>query len=108
MEAPSTAAPAVTLRSAISSSRRKLVMSRPRKTYQHPGSHMHGWPVTRRLDSFSYLLLEIMCPHGIGHPMPESVEHLNNIGPKSVRGTWGVHGCDGCCLGRNETINAHD
>ena len=84
------------------------MMSRPRKTYQHPGSPMHGWPVTRRMDAFAFPLLEIECPHGVGHPMPESVQHLDDIGPKGARGSWGVHGCDGCCLVKGDTINAYE
>ena len=79
-------------------------MSRPRKTYQHPGSPLHGGLLLRRETG----LIEAVCRHSIGHPIPESVEHMDKVGPKSARGSWGAHGCDGCCLGRNETINAHD
>lgn len=57
-------------------------------TYDHTGSPMHGWPLTRRETG----LLEAVCPDGIGHPIPESVSHMGNE-------VWGVHGCDGCCAG---------
>lgn len=43
------------------------------------------------------LLMERVCPHGIGHADPDSVAWLNSVeGPNH----WGVHGCDGCCTGR--------
>lgn len=66
-----------------------------KKTYDRPDSPMHGWPVQRRMDPWAFPLLEVICPHGVGHPMPESVETLERTGK---RGHWGVHGCDGCCL----------
>ena len=44
------------------------------------------WPLIRREDGCR---VEIMCPHGIGHPV------------KSLSRNWKdwmeVHGCDGCC-----------
>ena len=42
------------------------------------------------------LLMERVCPHGIGHADPDSVRWLESIEPSA----WGVHGCDGCCVGR--------
>ena len=71
--------------------------------YNNPMSHMHGWTVQRRMDMWSYPLLEIFCPHGIGHPMPESVHMLNKIEPKAKR-DWSAHGCDGCCLARKDAV----
>lgn len=71
-----------------------LIMKKT-KTYDRPGSPMHGWPLTRRMDPWAFPLLEAICPHGIGHPIPESVEMLEKSGN---RGHWGVHGCDGCCF----------
>lgn len=62
--------------------------------YDNPASHMHGWPVQRRLDQFAYPLIEIFCKHGVGHPMPESVEWCELQRPG---GKWDVHGCDECC-----------
>ena len=38
-------------------------------------------------------LMERICPHGIGHPDPDSLAYFNSVGLESMR----VHGCDGCC-----------
>ena len=38
-------------------------------------------------------LMERTCPHGIGHPDPDSVAYLETVGIEGA----GVHGCDGCC-----------
>lgn len=48
------------------------------------------WPQLMR-ETF---LIERMCPHGIGHPDPDSVDFFERTG----RDGWGVHGCDGCCM----------
>lgn len=45
--------------------------------------HMRSWPQHWRSDRY---LMERICPHGIGHPDPDSPP-----------GTDTVHGCDGCC-----------
>lgn len=47
-------------------------------------------------------LVEAICPHGVGHPMVESVRLLDQNGPPGSRGTWGIHGCDGCCAALRE------
>jgi len=62
--------------------------------YDNEKSHMHGWPVQRRMDEWAYPLIEIFCKHGCGHPMPESVEWCELQKPG---GQWSSHGCDGCC-----------
>src|SRR3990167_6642700 len=73
------------------------------RAYDHPGSPMDGWPLERRVDAFAAGLLEAFCPHGIGHPIPESIAWLDRHGPFGSRNTWGFHGCDGCCAGaKNE------
>lgn len=42
-------------------------------------------------------LIEHICEHGVGHPNAGSMARLDDIyGPGSA-GTWGIHGCDGCC-----------
>jgi hypothetical protein len=69
------------------------------KTYDHPGTPMHGWPLIRR----ETYLLEAFCPHGVGHPIPESISHMDTCRSEGA-GTWGIHGCDGCCAG----TEAHD
>ncbi len=45
------------------------------------------WPTNLRETG----LMEILCPHGIGHPS----KPLTN--PKWWHDHFGVHGCDGCC-----------
>lgn len=39
-------------------------------------------------------LIEDTCPHGVGHPNPDSAAFLNW---RDSTDTWGTHGCDGCC-----------
>jgi len=51
--------------------------------------HMREWPLELRAST----LMERICPHGIGHPDPDSLAYFNRIGEDD----FGVHGCDGCC-----------
>lgn len=53
--------------------------------------HMVNWPKVIRSSS----LIERVCKHGVGHPDPDSAAFLNW---KTNQNTWGVHGCDGCCI----------
>ena len=54
---------------------------------------INEWSVSRRETG----LIEHICKHGIGHPNVGSMARLDYLyGPGSA-GTWGVHGCDGCC-----------
>lgn len=53
--------------------------------------HMRSWPLFIRTDKFT--LAERVCKHGVGHPDPDSVRHLDPAGCLLL----GVHGCDGCC-----------
>jgi hypothetical protein len=62
------------------------------ETYTELGFHLH-----ERLDSYAFGLVEATCEHGIGHPIPESVQERDINGPSGSKGYWGVHGCDGCC-----------
>ncbi len=56
----------------------------------NPSAHgMVDWPKVVRETG----LIERTCPHGIGHPDPDSVAYFDHIG----REGFGVHGCDGCC-----------
>jgi hypothetical protein len=55
--------------------------------------HMRTWPLLWRDDRG---IFERVCPHRVGHPDPDQTEYLR------VRGSSGVHGCDGCCT-RKET-----
>lgn len=47
-------------------------------------THMKQWPTHWRSDWGGFM--EVICPHGIGHPAPEETRS----------GGYG-HGCDGCC-----------
>lgn len=55
--------------------------------------HMTGWRKVIRESN----LVERMCPHGVGHPDPDSIAYMDDHGGEDNRGSWGVHGCDGCC-----------
>lgn len=49
--------------------------------------HMRGWPQHWRSDRG---IMERICPHGVGHPDPDSPWHNKDS-------RW-IHGCDGCCI----------
>lgn len=53
--------------------------------------HMRDWPVNFRVDKCG--LMERHCPHGIGHPDPDSIHFYSRHDMDYL----GVHGCDGCC-----------
>lgn len=38
-------------------------------------------------------LMERTCPHGIGHPDPDSLPFFTERGIEGMD----IHGCDGCC-----------
>ena len=60
--------------------------------FHKPSNHkMSSWPINVRYDRGG--LTERICGHGIGHPDPDSLDWMNNVG----RIDDGVHGCDGCC-----------
>lgn len=52
--------------------------------HRRKDTHMKGWPTHWRSDWGGFM--EVICPHGIGHPAPEELRP----------GGFG-HGCDGCC-----------
>lgn len=57
--------------------------------------HMNTWPVNIRLDR-RYALAERICPHGVGHPDPDSLAYIEmEVGPSAA--VDAIHGCDGCC-----------
>lgn len=61
--------------------------------------HMRDWPLNWRGDR---QLMERICPHGVGHPDPDSLAfHVRN-----GRKWQGNHGCDGCCAKPRETEQA--
>lgn len=62
--------------------------------FHNPSDHaMREYPVVVRLDKGA--LVERTCPHGVGHPDPDSMSYLV---ARDKKNEWlGVHGCDGCC-----------
>lgn len=61
--------------------------------FHNPSDHkMKDWPKVLRLD-WGPPFVERQCPHGIGHPDPDSLAYLKSQGHESMD----VHGCDGCC-----------
>lgn len=63
--------------------------------------HMWQWPMHIRTSG----IMERTCPHGIGHPDPDSLAYWDRIhdarsvemGIDRHRGGLGAHSCDGCC-----------
>ena len=53
--------------------------------------HMKDWPMTIRDDRG--MMTERICPHGVGHPDPDSMAWMKRTGSEDT----GIHGCDGCC-----------
>jgi hypothetical protein len=53
--------------------------------------HMRNWPLVWRDDRG---IFERTCPHGIGHPDPDSLRRAVEYDEDTYAG---VHGCDGCC-----------
>jgi hypothetical protein len=53
-----------------------------------------GFKLVKRMDAYARGLIEAICEHGVGHPIPESEAHMKRI---TKQDTWGIHGCDGCC-----------
>lgn len=49
-------------------------------------------------------ILERICEHGIGHPDFDSATYLTKIG----NGYENVHGCDGCCVHEDSTVQVCD
>ena len=62
--------------------------------------HMRHWPVLLRPDRG--FMAERLCPHGIGHPDPDSGTWMAVHDP--VQWADGVHGCDGCCMPPGERL----
>lgn len=42
------------------------------------------------------IVLERLCPHGIAHPDPDSVQLADILDPAG-EGEHQIHPCDGCC-----------
>ena len=58
--------------------------------------HMKDWPTHWRGDR---MLMERLCPHGVGHPDPDHLAGLDYISglPPGAASEHSIHGCDGCC-----------
>jgi hypothetical protein len=57
---------------------------------------MSDWPMFTRASR----LIERVCPHGVGHPDPDSLGYFERVlSVDRVRFLrLGDHGCDGCCI----------
>lgn len=56
--------------------------------------HMKDWKLIFRESG----MLERICPHGIGHPDPDTMSFVKRRLGKEISEYEGVHGCDGCCV----------
>lgn len=86
--------------------------------------HMNTWPIVYRMDRAVqmpstriesanggaevmgpvFVLAERTCPHGIGHPDPDSIAFARRRGGDEFAGVESVHGCDGCCRDPHKPI----
>ena len=63
--------------------------------FHSPSDHsMVDWSLHLRAD-LPVPLMERICPHGVGHPDPDSLAFLAARFDEGA--AYGVHGCDGCC-----------
>lgn len=70
--------------------------------FHNPSDHsMIDWPTLIRFDRHN--LVERICPHGVGHPDPDSQAFWDRVRPQFAAG---IHGCDGCCA-RARSIDLH-
>lgn len=56
--------------------------------------HMRNFPQHFRMDR---LLMERICPHGVGHPDPDHLTYIRERYGEKFAAVESVHGCDGCC-----------
>lgn len=68
----------------------------------NPSHHMRNWPIVIRMD-YGWPMVERTCPHGIGHPDPDSLDWYAGVVGEEVVGL-GTHGCDGCCQWVEDTV----
>jgi len=83
-------------------------------SFHNPSNHgMETWDINIRETT----LTERLCPHGIGHPDPDSVPWMHEIfcamypldeDEKHELNDchWWIHGCDGCCSNARNVSNA--
>lgn len=61
----------------------------------NPSDHpMKDFPTHWRDDR---MLMERICPHGVGHPDPDHLAGILTFLPTDTVHAEMVHGCDGCC-----------
>ena len=65
--------------------------------FHAPSDHaLRDAPLNIRFDR--YALVERLCPHGVGHPDPDSLAYYRTEWHELYeRQAMAVHGCDGCC-----------
>jgi hypothetical protein len=63
----------------------------------NPSPHyMVNWPLHWRDDK---RIFERMCPHGVGHPDPDTLSYVELKRGEEETYYKSIHGCDGCCKG---------
>lgn len=68
-----------------------LCEGRPCPIHNPTNHSMRDLPTHFRDDR---VLMERICPHGIGHPDPDDLWYKENVLKLTHEG---IHGCDGCC-----------
>lgn len=68
----------------------RLCEGRPCALHHRTDHSMRHFPQHFRTDNG---LIERVCPHGVGHPDPDSIPFFAERGVKGME----KHGCDGCC-----------
>lgn len=74
----------------------------------YPSEHaMDNFPLHWRGDRG---IFERICEHGVGHPDPDTIDHIANTRGGRQAESESVHGCDGCCsqLPLSETLESSD
>lgn len=65
---------------------------------------MFHYPTEHPMTEFPYhwrddrMIMERLCPHGIGHPDPDQYQYWVNQEGRREADAQMVHGCDGCCV----------
>jgi len=55
-------------------------------------------------------IFERICEHGVGHPDPDTMDHIANTRGAREAESESIHGCDGCCsqLPLSESLERSD
>jgi hypothetical protein len=49
-------------------------------------------------------IFERLCPHGVGHPDPDTLAYIaTKLGDEEAE-AQGIHGCDGCCMDPEQRV----